>query len=155
MLTIDDLGLFTDLPDFCKGCQNKFLELNEGAYYANDDIYIQSKHVTCEYVKVCTSLYERLKKQEAENEKEKQLTDLVNKIVEYMVSTGTFQTYSSNYHFEFNEINRLFGCDLPNDTDLLDKIVWEAYKRKEVIELLTDEDFDFIFGTDYCPNVEE
>lgn len=63
MLTIEDLGLFTDLPDFCKGCQCKFLSLNEGTYYANDDIYVQNKHVTCEYVKICGMLYERLKKE--------------------------------------------------------------------------------------------
>ena len=70
MITIEDLGLTTNLPDFCKGCTTRFLEMNAGTLYVNDGLernqYIQSNEITCDNLQVCQNLYRRLQKQEDE-----------------------------------------------------------------------------------------
>lgn len=74
---------------------------------------------------------------------------------EYMVNEGRKQTTSGNYHFEFDEIEDMFGA-----------VVDEEFKKRVgeyvsgtagycVAELDMSEDFDFVFYTAYCPNAEE
>lgn len=63
MLTIDDLGLFTDLPDFCKGCLVSELTLLSDHLYAGNYRYITNTSVICEHIRICKALYERLKKE--------------------------------------------------------------------------------------------
>ena len=68
MVTLEDLGLTTNLPDFCKGCTTRFLEMNAGTLYVNDSLgrnqYIQSNEITCENLQVCQNLYGRIIAQE-------------------------------------------------------------------------------------------
>lgn len=67
MVTLEDLGLIANLPDFCKGCTNRFLEINAGTLYVYEDLernqYIQSNEITCENLQVCQNLYGRMKKE--------------------------------------------------------------------------------------------
>lgn len=64
MLTVEELGITTTLPDFCKGCRLDALTLDSQTLYANNEVYVRSKNVTCEYIKVCEELYMRMKKEE-------------------------------------------------------------------------------------------
>lgn len=87
---------------------------------------------------------------QAVKEKIQSMNELAYSIADYMVDVGTEKTMSGNYHFEFEEINSKFGTNFPEDVDLLNAVVDAAYDREEVSELLTDEDFDFMFYLDYC-----
>ena len=79
--------------------------------------------------------------------------DYAQTIAEYLIDDGTEHTRSGNYHIEFDEINELFGVDIPDDKEMLDKIV-DALDRDIVSDVDISEDFDLMFYTDYCPNYE-
>lgn len=79
-------------------------------------------------------------------------------IADYLIEEGTEQTLSGNYHFEFSEINRRFGVNLPEDKELLDKLTEQLTSGENslvVSDLNTDTDIDLNFYTLYCPNVSE
>lgn len=83
--------------------------------------------------------------------------NLPEKIADFMVEKGTEHTISGNWHFEFDEINKMFGANLPEDGGLLTAIedaVWDKHYDK-VAELHIGDDFDFMFYLAYCPNTEE
>ena len=62
-------------------------------------------------------------------------------IAEYLIDNGTANTYSGNYHFDYTEINELLDMIVNNlDTDI-------------VSDVITGEDIDIMFYTNYCPNV--
>ena len=74
---------------------------------------------------------------------------------EYMVNEGRKQTTSGNYHFEFDEIEDMFGAVVDEE---FKKRVSEYVSETSgycVAELDMSEDFDFVFYTAYCPNAEE
>lgn len=78
-------------------------------------------------------------------------------IAGFMVGDGCARTMSGNYHYDFEEINNLFGVNLPENKVLLDEIesaVWEYFKE-EVCELTIEEDFDFLFWLNACGLDEE
>lgn len=64
MVTLEDLGITTFLPDFCKGCKFDALILDSQTLYASDEIYERRHNVSCKYLNLCTQLYERLKKED-------------------------------------------------------------------------------------------
>lgn len=77
-------------------------------------------------------------------------------IANYLIDEGTQDTVSGNIHIPFSEINNRFAVDLPADKELLSKIeeslVWKSHI---VSEFATDEDFDLMFFTVFCPNCED
>lgn len=79
-------------------------------------------------------------------------------IADYLIEEGTEMTLSGNYHFEFREINKRFGTNLPEDKEMLDKITEQLTSGENslvVSDLNTDTDIDLNFYTLYCPNVSE
>lgn len=64
MLTVEDLGITTTLPDFCRGCRLDALDLDSTTLYANDEVWIRNHNITCKCLGVCAELYERIKKGE-------------------------------------------------------------------------------------------
>ena len=75
-------------------------------------------------------------------------------IAEYLIDYGTEHSLSGNYHIEFEDINELFGVSLPDDKEMLDKIV-DALDRDIVSDVDVFTDFDLMFYTSYCPNFED
>lgn len=75
-------------------------------------------------------------------------------IAEYLIDEGTANTYSGNYHFGYTEINERFGVALPVDDELLDMIV-NHLDTNIVSDIITGENIDLMFYTQYCPNVED
>ena len=79
-------------------------------------------------------------------------------IADYLIEEGTEMTLSGNYHFEFREINKKFGVNLPEDKELLDKLTEQLTcgENSLVVSYLNmDTDIDLNFYTLYCPNVPE
>lgn len=77
-------------------------------------------------------------------------------IAEYLIDEGTVNTLSGNLHIPFSEINERFGVNLPTDEEMLELIRNELLKHGDIIsDLETDEDFDMMFFTMYCPYVED
>ncbi len=77
-------------------------------------------------------------------------------IAEYLIDEGTKDTFSGNLHIPFTEINKRFGVDLPSDKEMLDLIGDALLNHGDIIsDLQTSEDFDMMFYTMYCPNVED
>ena len=73
-----------------------------------------------------------------------------------MLNWGREHTHSGNYHFEFGEINEMFKTNFPEDEELMDDVVGYMWETGMLLEpVITDEDFDIMFGLKYCPNVEE
>lgn len=74
-------------------------------------------------------------------------------IADYMVNHGTQNTFSGNWHFDFDEISEMFDVSLPDDEQLLSDIEEAVWRRHgdEVLELLLSEDFDFLFCLASCP----
>ena len=87
--------------------------------------------------------------------------DIAEKIADYMVETGINNTSSGNYFFRYDGINQDFGCYLPKDYRLLDKIVNKVYEKYGVAicDLYYSDNpndgFDFTFYLEYCPNAED
>ena len=79
----------------------------------------------------------------------------VAEVVEYMVDVGRELTMSGNYHFEFDEIEDTFGVIADGEfKERISEYIAENYSDV-VAELDMNEDFDFMFYIDCCPNVEE
>lgn len=78
-------------------------------------------------------------------------------IADYMIAEGCEQTSSGNWIFTYDEINRRFGTDLPNDAKLINQIADYIYANKS--DVVADHDlsqgFDLDFYTDCCPNIDE
>lgn len=73
-------------------------------------------------------------------------------IAEYLIDKGTAETLSGDYHFNYGNINRRFGVQLPADTELLGLI--EKNLDKEIVSssLMDNSEIDLTFFTQYCPN---
>ena len=81
--------------------------------------------------------------------------DMVATAAEYMVNEGCERTMTGNYHFEFNEIEGMFGVIVDDEfKESIAEYVTENYGDM-VAELNMKEDFDFVFYTGCCPNAEE
>lgn len=79
-------------------------------------------------------------------------------IADHLIEMGTEKTQSGNYHFEFSDINQRFGVNLPDDKELLGKLIERLTSGENslvVSDLNTDTDIDLNFYTLYCPNVPE
>ena len=76
-------------------------------------------------------------------------------IANYLIDEGTRDTVSGNLHIPFSEINEHFAVSLPSDNELLEKIKDQLGSSEIVSDLHTDEDFDLMFFTVFCPNHEE
>ena len=76
-------------------------------------------------------------------------------IANYLIDEGTRDTVSGNLHIPFSEINERFSISLPSDVELLEKINDNLMNSEIVSDLNTDEDFDLMFFTVFCPNHEE
>lgn len=77
-------------------------------------------------------------------------------IAEYLIDEGTESTYSGNLHIPFEEINNRYAVDLPADKEMLDMIRDALLGHGDILsDLETIEDFDMMFYTMYCPNVED
>lgn len=75
------------------------------------------------------------------------------KVADEIVSIGTNRTGSGNYIANYDDVEELIGYEdyLAN----FDIIADELSSRPEVLELdAYDEEFDIIFGLDYCPNYD-
>ncbi len=85
------------------------------------------------------------------------LSEKQQRVPKYIIETGINNTESGNWHIAFDEINSLFGTNLPTDADTLEKIqehISENYSE-EVADMDCYEDFDMLFYTDCCPNFIE
>ena len=76
-------------------------------------------------------------------------------VANYLIDEGTRDTVSGNLHIPFSEINEHFAVSLPSDNELLEKIKDQLGSSEIVSDLHTDEDFDLMFFTVFCPNHEE
>lgn len=47
---------------------------------------------------------------------------MIKEIAKYIVDAGISNTESGNWHITFDEINSLFGTNLPTDADMLGEI---------------------------------
>ena len=74
-------------------------------------------------------------------------------IAAYLVDEGTKNAFSSNYTFEYYDINARFGVMLPSDIELIN-MVKQNLDKDVVDDVLMDKDIDIMFYTQYCPNVE-
>jgi hypothetical protein len=62
---------------------------------------------------------------------------------------------SGNYIVPFKELEDRFGVDLSNDEDMRNKVL-SAFDKDVVADVEATEDgFDMIFYTSYCPNYYE
>ncbi len=82
--------------------------------------------------------------------------DYAKTIADYLIRTSTENTLTGNWLTGFDEIEKEFGVNLSEDTDLLDKICDHLSTSGEVLCDLQvyDEQFDLTFYTDYCPYAE-
>lgn len=78
-------------------------------------------------------------------------------IADYMIAEGCEQTSSGNWIFTYDEINRRFGTDLPNDAELINQIADYIYANKNdvVADHVLSQGFDLDFYTDCYPNIDE
>lgn len=74
-------------------------------------------------------------------------------IAAYLVDEGTKNAFSSNYTFEYYDINARFGVTLPSDIELIN-MVKQNLDKDVVDDVLMDKDIDIMFYTQYCPNAE-
>ena len=142
----EDFGITTSLRPYCKGCRIDGLVLDDSTLFANNDIFIQNKNVTCQFANICEELHGRL---EAKNK-----AAIARSLADYMTLYGISHTISGNYHFEFNEINEIFATNLPEDKELMELIL-DTVDRNIVSDLDVTEDFDFMFYLDFCPYAQE
>lgn len=76
-------------------------------------------------------------------------------IAEFITDKGTSDTMSGNYIVPFKELEDRFGVDLSNDEDMRNKVL-SAFDKDVVADVEATEDgFDMIFYTSYCPNYYE
>lgn len=72
-------------------------------------------------------------------------------IAEYLIDIGTETTTTGNWHIGFEEINKRFQIELPEDQEMLNAIE-NALDRTVVAEVDTTSDFNLNFYSEYCPN---
>lgn len=78
-------------------------------------------------------------------------------IAEHMIFVGTDNTTTGNWHFTFEEIGERFGVNLSEDTEMVDMITEELYKKADILSeigVYCDE-FDLTFYLNYCPYVDK
>lgn len=79
--------------------------------------------------------------------------ETIIKVADKMIEIGTEYTSGGNYIVNYDDVKELISYE-----DYLSSfaiIAEELDSRPEVLELDTyDEEFDMIFGLDYCPNYE-
>ena len=82
------------------------------------------------------------------------MKDKTKEIVDYMVTVGCDLTTTGNFIFEFEEIEEEFNIKL--NKDLIEEIASYAYQHYEdkIIEIGTENYFDFIFYLNSCPHYE-
>lgn len=142
----EDFGITTSLKPYCKHCHIDGLELDTTTLWADDEMYIRHKNVTCRFAGVCEELYGRIK---AKNK-----AVIARALVDYMTLYGISHTISGNYHFDFEEINEIFATNLPEDKELMELIL-DTVDRNIVSDLDVTEDFDFMFYLGFCPYAQE
>ena len=81
-------------------------------------------------------------------------------IAKYIVETGTKETTTGNYIFEFDEINQKFGVNVPDDIDMYNDIIgalFDGYDDMicEIEDPLKRRAFDIVFYLENCPNAED
>lgn len=81
-------------------------------------------------------------------------------IAKYLIAEGTELTSTGSWIFDFSEIADQFALDEDFVYDSIGYIVDELCKCKEVLNAddmvsLKDKTLTIIFGTDYCPNLNE
>lgn len=80
-------------------------------------------------------------------------------IAKYIVETGTKETTTGNYIFEFDEINERFGVNIPDDENLYYDIIDALYEYADMIGEIEDplkrRAFDIVFYLENCPNAED
>ena len=77
-------------------------------------------------------------------------------IAGYIIGISATETCSGNYHISFGEINGYFGTNLPEDKEMLDNIKDAILKKGDIVsDLNTDEDFDIMIFTSFCPCVDD
>lgn len=83
------------------------------------------------------------------------MKDKIKEIVDYMVTVGCDLTTTGNFIFEFEEIEEEFNIKL--NKDLIAEIASYAYQHYEdkIIEIETENCFDFIFYLNSCPHYED
>ena len=72
-----------------------------------------------------------------------------NVVAGYITGVSAINTISGNYHMAFDEINELFGLNLPDDEEMLHHIL-EAFDYDIVAEVDTANDFDIVLYTSFC-----
>lgn len=85
---------------------------------------------------------------------------MIKKIARYIVRQGTECTVTGNFIFGFDELANRFGVTESFIEKSADDIVAELCRCEEVIpdDQMIDRQskaFSIIFGTLYCPNIEE
>lgn len=85
---------------------------------------------------------------------------LFKEIAQYLVTEGTELTSTGSWIFDFSEIADQFAFSEDFIYDSIGYIVDELCKCKEVLNAddmvsLKDKTLTIIFGTDYCPNLNE
>lgn len=75
-------------------------------------------------------------------------------IADYLIDTGTENTTTGNWNIGFNDINQMYGINLPKDSEMLDAIT-NSLDRDILADLdLSDDSFDMVFYFNYCPQAE-
>jgi hypothetical protein len=78
-------------------------------------------------------------------------------IAEYMIFVGTDNTMTGSWRFTFDEISERFGVWLSEDDMMVDMIVEELNRRKDILSevgVYCDE-FDLTFYLNCCPFVDK
>ncbi len=76
-------------------------------------------------------------------------------IAGFIIDYGTDFSTNGSYHICFKEIEDRFGVDLSNDEEMRNKVL-SAFDKDVVADVEATEDgFDMIFYTSYCPNYYE
>lgn len=83
------------------------------------------------------------------------MEDKIKEIATYMVTVGCDLTTTGNFIFEFKEIEEDFNIKL--NKDLIEKIASYTFQhnKDKIIEINTENCFDFIFYLNSCPHYED
>ena len=73
-------------------------------------------------------------------------------IADYMTDVGVAETVTGDWSFDFSHLNQKFSVNLPEDRELLEKIV-QQFDSRLVSDVNTSDGFDLRFNTDFCPYV--
>lgn len=76
-------------------------------------------------------------------------------IAGFLIDYGTAYSTSGNYNISFEEIEERFGMNLSHDENMRKKVM-SAFDKNVVAGVEATEDgFDMMFDTSYCPNYYE